>query len=70
MAEKINTGKILVGKTVEEKPPVRPSSRWEGGAKMRLTETELDECGSGQEQIAGYFAHIRLFFFFGGGGVY
>ena len=47
MAEKINTGKILVGKTVEEKPPVRPSSRWEGGAKMRLTETELDECGSG-----------------------
>jgi len=47
MAEKINAGRILVGKPEGENPPVRPSSRWEGSVKMRLTETELDECCSG-----------------------
>jgi len=37
----------LVGKPEGKKPLVRPSSRWEVSVKMRLTKTELDECGSG-----------------------
>jgi hypothetical protein len=45
--EKIIAGRILVGKYEGKKSLVRPSSRWEGSVKMRLTETELDECGSG-----------------------
>jgi len=47
MGEKINAGRILVGKPEGKKPPVRPSSRREGSVKMRLTETEAYECGSG-----------------------
>jgi len=47
MAEKMNAGRILVGKPEGEKPPVRPSSRWDGSVKMRLTKTEQDDCDSG-----------------------
>jgi hypothetical protein len=28
---------------------------------MRYTEIEPDKCGSGQEEVAGYFARIRFF---------
>jgi hypothetical protein len=47
MGEKINPSRILVGKLEGKKPLVRHSSRWEGSVNTRLTETELDECGSG-----------------------